>query len=67
MIAAAALVLLVFTASVSLARAEDRTMRRIGANVPKIKRWGGWVLIVVGAWLLALAVFSGFFSRLFPV
>lgn len=42
-------------------------MRRMGANVATIKRWGGWILITVGVWLLALAVFSEFFARVFPV
>jgi len=32
-----------------------------------MKRWGGRILLVVGAWLIALAVFAGFFARVFPV
>jgi hypothetical protein len=35
--------------------------------VHEVKRWGGWVLILVGLWLMALGIWAGFFASLFPV
>jgi len=32
-----------------------------------VKRWGGWILVVVGAWFLVLAIFAGFFESIFLV
>jgi len=32
-----------------------------------VKRWGGHVLITLGLWFIALAVFADFFAELFPV
>lgn len=40
---------------------------RSRARAEDVKRWGGWILIGVGAWLLALAAFPDFFAGRFPV
>jgi cytochrome c biogenesis protein CcdA len=61
------LVALVFVAAVAVSRAEAATIERIEAQGPTVKRWGGRVLIAVGAWFLILALFAGSFERLFPV
>jgi hypothetical protein len=50
-----------------VARAQQRTIERITAQAPVIKRWGGWILTGVGLWFVALAVFADFFADLFPV
>lgn len=59
--------LLAFTAALFVAVARERVTDRIGAGAPTIKKWGGYVLVVVGLWLVALGVFADFFSRVFPV
>ncbi len=61
------LVGLLFTAAFTVARAQQSTIERITAQAPVIKRWGGWILIGVGLWFVALAVFADFFANLFPV
>ena len=65
--AALALVALVFVLSLALATAQERTVEAMREGAPAVKRWGGRILIAVGAWFIALAVFAGFFARIFPV
>lgn len=65
--AAATLVLLVFSAALGVASAQEETVRRIKAQTLHVKIWGGWIMIVVGAWLLVLAVSADSFRGVFPV
>jgi len=58
---------LMFALAVVIATAQQRTVEAVQAGAPAMKRWGGRILLVVGAWLIALAVFAGFFARVFPV
>lgn len=32
-----------------------------------MKRWGGRILLAVGAWFIALGIFAEFFAEIFPV
>ena len=41
--------------------------KKLQAGAPTVKRWGGIVLVVLGAWFVALGVFAHAFARLFPV
>lgn len=50
-----------------MARAEQRTLDRITAQAPIVKRWAGWILIGVGIWFIVLAVFADTFADLLPV
>jgi hypothetical protein len=50
---------------VTVARA--RTVERLMATGPAVKRWGGVVLVALGVWFIALGVFAGTFARVFPV
>lgn len=56
-----------FVAALTVASAEERTVERIKAQAPTVKRWGGWLLVAIGAWFLILAVFAEFFQTIFPV
>ena len=56
-----------FALAVLVATAQQATVEAVQAGAPAVKRWGGRILLVVGAWLIALAVFAGFFARVFPV
>ena len=58
---------LVFAAAFGVARAQDETIERIRAQAPRVKRWGGAILVAVGVWFLALASFADVFAGLFPV
>lgn len=55
------------TLSVAIAVAQLGIVRRLRAGPSHVKRWGGYVLIAVGVWLLVLAVWAAFFARVFPV
>lgn len=39
----------------------------LGAASLQIKRWSGVVLLLVGAWSIALAIWAEFSSRIFPL
>lgn len=65
--AALALVALVFVLSLALATTQERTVEAMREGAPAVKRWGGRILMAVGVWFIALAVFAGFFARVFPV
>ncbi len=66
-VAAVALVVLMFALALLIATAQQRTVLALRAGAPAVKRWGGRILLVVGAWLLALSAFADFFARAFPV
>jgi hypothetical protein len=65
--AAVVLVSLLFGASFVVVGARETTLERVRASAPTIKRWGGYVLIVVGAWFVALGIWADTFAALFPV
>lgn len=67
MVAALVLVVLMFTLAFTLATAQQRTVRWMREGTPTVKSWGGRILVAVGVWLIALAVFAHFFARVFPV
>lgn len=67
MVAASAIVLLAFAAAFVVASAQAEVVERIKAGAAGVKRWGGYVLVVVGTWFVALGVFADFFARVFPV
>jgi len=61
------MMLLFFLAAGLVAFAQDRILAVMRAQTVRIKHWGGVILIAVGAWLMALAVWAGLFARIFPV
>jgi protein-S-isoprenylcysteine O-methyltransferase Ste14 len=65
--AAVVIVALMFVLSVVVARAQESTVARLQASAPAIKRWGGAVLLAIGAWFIVLDVFADTFADLFPV
>jgi hypothetical protein len=56
-----------FALALAIALAQERTVQSIQSRAPAVKRWGGRILLLVGAWFVALGVFAGFFADLFPV
>lgn len=66
LVAALTMILLVFTLALLLATAQDQVARTLEESAPALKRWGGRILVLVGLWLLALAVFADFFAEVFP-
>jgi hypothetical protein len=67
LVAAAALVVLMFTLALVLAAAQERTAEILRAGAPAIKRWGGRILILVGAWFVILGIFADEFAGVFSV
>ncbi len=61
------IVLLLFGLAAAVASAQERVVATLQASVGQIKRWGGWVLIGIGFWTLALAIWADEFARIFPV
>lgn len=66
-VAALAIAVLVFSLALGVARAQEETVDAIRARAPQVKRFGGYILIAVGGWTLALALFTDFLARFFPV
>lgn len=66
-IAASVIVLLAFGAAFVVSWSKEGTVQRIGAGGPAVKRWGGWLLVVLGAWFIATGIFARSFARVFPV
>ena len=61
------MVLLMFGLSFAVALAQSRLVGTVKANVHQVKRWGGWVLILVGLWLIILGIWAEFFTKFFRV
>lgn len=66
-VASVVLVGLVFAAAFGVTRAQKQTIEQIKTQAPRVKSWGGWILVAVGVWFLTLAVFADFFAAVFPV
>ncbi len=64
-VAASMIVLLLFVAALVVALARASTLDRFKTAGPAVKRWGGRILILVGAWFLFLAIFTDAARRLF--
>jgi cytochrome c-type biogenesis protein len=65
--AAIVIVTLMFTLATGIAIAQEKAVATVQAGVAQVRRWGGWVLMVVGGWLIILAIFADFFAGVFPV
>lgn len=65
--AAVVLVVLLLGASFLAVGARETTLQRARASAPAIKRWSGYVLVLVGAWFVALGIWAEEFAGLFPV
>jgi uncharacterized membrane protein YidH (DUF202 family) len=58
---------LMFILAALIASAQEKVIRMLRAQAHQVKQWGGTVLILVGVWLIVLAVWASFFATLFPV
>lgn len=59
--------LLLFTLATAVGWAQERVVAGLKQSTYAVKRWSGGVLILIGVWLLALAIWADAFARLFPV
>jgi cytochrome c biogenesis protein CcdA len=60
-------VLLMFALSLAVALAQSRLVNTLKASVHEVKRWGGWILVLVGLWLVILGIWANFFAKVFRV
>lgn len=67
LVAGAAMTLLAFGAAALVAVGQEGVAGRVARAAPVMKQWAGWVLVLVGVWLMATSLFAGWFARLFPV
>lgn len=58
---------LMFGLSLVVVLAQEQVVDALQASAVKIKRWGGGILVLVGIWLIILAIWADAFARLFPV
>ncbi len=58
---------LMFILALAIALAQESIVARLRANTEQVKIWGGRVLMVVGLWLIALAIWADFFVQFLPV
>ncbi|MAT82943.1 MAG: hypothetical protein CMD39_01500 [Gammaproteobacteria bacterium] len=61
------LVALTFSAVLAVATAEERVASRLKARAPAIKKFSGYLVMLVGVWMLALAIFADWFAKVFTV
>jgi chromate transport protein ChrA len=66
-VAVLAFVVVLFILAALIARAQERVVQGLQAGAPEVKRWGGYILLLIGAWFVILAIFASFFAHLFPV
>lgn len=58
---------LTFGVALLVASAQQATLERLQASAPRIKGWGGALLLVVGTWIFVLGLFADAFATVFPV
>ena len=66
-LAALVMALLMFALAFLIGAAQERVVDALKASTQQVKQWSGVVLLLVGAWLIALAIWAEFFARVFPV
>lgn len=65
--AAITLALLLFGLALLIVTGQRRVIATLNVNTRRVKRSGGVVLVGVGLWTLALAIWADAFARFFPV
>jgi len=66
-VAAIVIVMLMFALSLGIAIAQERFAGTLREKVFFVKKWGGYILILVGLWLIMLSIWTTFFVSVFPV
>lgn len=59
--------LVLFALAMAVGLAQEQVVTGLKQSTQAIKRWSGVVLILVGVWLLALAIWAKAFAGLFSV
>jgi cytochrome c biogenesis protein CcdA len=67
MFAALPIMILMLTLSVLSAAAGAQLVERLRGEITEIKRWGGYVLLLVGTGLVVLGIWAEAFAQILPV
>jgi cytochrome c biogenesis protein CcdA len=65
--AAASIILIMAFMLLLIGTAQNRFLQPLRAGVQSIKQGGGLLLIVVGIWLMILAIWADKFTQIFPI
>lgn len=65
--AALTIALLMLALAFLVGAAQERVINFLKGGTQQVKQWGGVILMLVGAWLIALALWASFFAQVFPV
>ena len=65
--AAATIVLIMILLMIIIGMAQNQFLQPLQASSQQIKRGGGLILILVGIWLMILAIWANVFAQLFSV
>lgn len=60
-------VILIFGISLAIATAQEKILLIARTNTRTVKRMGAFVLLGIGIWLIALAIYADFFAQIFLV
>lgn len=66
-VAASVIVLLLFGLTLAIGTARQHVLATLHANTTRIKQLTGLILLLVGLWTLALALWADTFATIFPV
>jgi hypothetical protein len=58
---------IMLTLSILTATAGAQLVERLRSEITEIKRWGGYVLLLVGTGLIALGLWAQAVAKIFPV
>lgn len=59
--------LVLFGLTTAVGLAQEQVVSNLKHSTHVIKRGGGAILILIGAWLIILAIWADVFARIFPV
>lgn len=57
---------LMFLLAFAIALAQENLVARLRVRAGRIKKWGGRIMVLVGMWLIILAIWADFFGQLLP-
>ena len=66
-VAALTMALLMFTLAILVGAAQDRVIATLREGTGQMKRWSAFILVIVGAWLIVLAIWADILANLLSV
>lgn len=60
-------VLPIFGLAFAIASMQENVVQIAKLHTRTVKRWSGFILVMIGGWIMLLAIFANFFATVFPV